>query len=569
MAPTLLLLLIAVAVFFLGQMFFTQSVVQGVAVDANRLNYVKWGRYGSRIAGVVLALAAIMSTSFVIIDSNKVGHLKRVYGGGSMPAGQVIAFNRENGPQGRVLAPGFHFELLLNLMYEIEEYPLLSIPEGKYGLLTAKDGLPLKKGQFLAAGWAEENFQEMLNAEYFLKNGGQKGAQLSVLKPGMYRLNRYLFDVQIEEATSISAGEVGVVKSNVQEVDKCVPTHVSQEGSLSVPLVPKGCIGVWDEPLYPGMYYLNKRAYHLTKISTLVQAWEYIGGYTKRQIDLIVNQKGEITQKEREMPFPVPQDAADPAILVRVEGWQIPLDLRVLVQVAPENAPFVVASVGGLQQIEDKILTPAIRSVVRNVVSEEGMKVFDLQDKRGELEDKVEEQIRPEGDKAGVSIKEIRFGDPGIPPELLTARQREQLAGQLKKAYEQEKIAQDERIKSEKSRAEADQQPNLVAAEMEVKIAEQKKLALQKQGEGEKLRLLEIAAGQKAQAKVLGEARVMQLSILEKILQAAVEQPEIVKVPNVYVQGADGGIQGAAAILGASNLLQGMKAAAPKPVRKK
>jgi hypothetical protein len=553
--------IIAIAVIVLGPMIIPGIIMQAAGeIDSRN----KWGKVGIRIVGGLIGIFTILSTSFIIIDSNKVGHLKRVYGGGSMPPGQVIAYDGENGPQARVLAPGFNFELLLNVLYEVEPRPLIEIPEGNYGLLTTKDGAPLKEGQYLASGWPEENFQEMLNAEYFLKNGGQKGTQLSVLKPGKYRLNLYLYEVKMESATSITTGEVGVVKSNVQEIEKCGSVKIDQDGSLSVPLVSKGCIGVWDEPLYPGMYYLNRRAYNVTKISTLVQAWEYIGGYTKRHIDLVVDQQGKITQKEREDVIAVPPDAADVAIVVRVEGWQIPLDVRVVVQVDPKNAPFVVASVGGLKQIENKILTPAIRSIVRNVTSAEGRKVFDLQDKRSELEDLVEEQIRPEGKKAGISIKEVRFGDPVIPPELLTARQREQLAGQLKKAYEQEKIAQDERIKSEKSRAEADQQPNLVRAEMQVKIAEQEKLALQKQGEGEKLKLQEIARGQKAQAEVLGKDRVMQLSILEKVLQAAKEQPDIVKVPGVLVQGQGGGFEGAAAILGASNLLEGMKAVKPK-----
>jgi hypothetical protein len=564
MLSVLVMLAIAVAISVLGPMFVPGIVAQqGVEYDLKKADYIKWGKLGARIAGALVAIFAILSTSFIIIDSDQVGHLKRIYGGGSMPPGQVIAYNGENGPQARVLSPGFHFELLLNVMYEVEELHLIEIPEGRYGLVTAKDGMPLKEGQYLAAGWPEDKFSDMQNAEFFLKNGGQKGTQLSVIRPGKYRLNNYLFEIKIEDATSINTGEVGVIKSNVQEIKNCSPVEIAQEGSLSVPLVPKGCIGVWNEPLYPGMYYLNKRAYNITKISTLVQAWEYVGGYTKRHIDLIVDQRGTITQKESEEKIPVLAGAADTAITVRVEGWQIPLDLRVLVQVDPKNAPFVVASVGGLQQIEDKILTPAIRSILRNVTSAEGRKVFDLQDKRSELEEIVEQKIRPEGQKAGISIKEVRFGDPVIPPELLTARQREQLAGQLKKAYEQEKIAQDERIKSEKSRSEADQQPNPVKAQMEVKIAEQKKLALQKQGEGEKLELMEIAAGQKKQVDVLGKDRVMQLSVLEKILEAAKEQPDIVKVPNVYVQG-EGGFEGAAAILGASNLLQGMKKPAPK-----
>ncbi len=552
------LLIVALFIFFVGPSVVTNILNSQAVVDPRKRKVEHLARMGARGLGVLVFLFAIISTSFVVIDSDRVGHLKRVFGGGSMPPGQVIAYDGENGPQARILAPGFHFELLLNILYEIEEKALVKIPEGQYGLVTALDGKPLRKKQYLADGWPDDKFQDMLNAEYFLKNGGQKGPQLSVLKPGNYRMNMYLFQLTLESATSISTGEVGVIKSNVQEIDDCSRVDTTKEGSLSVPLVKKGCIGVWDEPLYPGMYYLNRRAYVITKISTLVQTWKHIGGYSRRSIDLVVDQQGKITQKERKKEIPVPADAVDRAIPLIVEGWKIPLDLRIQVQVDPKDAPFVVASVGGLEEVEDKILSPMIRSVVRNVTGAEGRRVFDLQDKRNELEDLVEEMIRPEGSKAGISIREVRFGDPAIPPELLTARQREQLAGQLQKAYEQEKLAQDERIKSEKSRAEADQQPNLVKAEMQVKIAEQEKLALQKLGEGEKLKLLEIATGQKAQVKVLGEARVMQLSVLEKILAAATEQPDIVKVPNVYVQGASGGLEGAAAILGASNLLQGM-----------
>ena len=63
----------------------------------------------------------------------------------------------------------------------------------------------------------------------------------------------------------------------------------------------------------------------------------------------------------------MPQSAADNAVLLRVEGWEVPQDLRVLAQVTPEDASFVVASVGDLQAVEDKIITPTVRSIVRNV----------------------------------------------------------------------------------------------------------------------------------------------------------------------------------------------------------
>ena len=108
-----------------------------------------------------------------------------------------------------------------------------------------------------------------------------------------------------------------------------------------------------------------------------------------------------------------------------------------------------------------------------------------------------------------------------------------ELADQLQETYKREKDAQDQRILTEKSRATADQQPELVAAEIRVKVAEKNKLAEKLKGEGEKLKLIEIATGQKAQVAVLGEEKVMELAVLDKILNAAVTNPDIVKIPRV------------------------------------
>ena len=505
----------------------------------------------------------IGATSFVIIDHDKIGHLKRIYFSSDMPPGQIIAFDGQNGPQANILGPGFHLKTLVNVLYEVEEFPVVQIPQGSYGFLTAKDGAPLGADEFIAAGSPEKEFNKMLDAEYFLNNGGQKGPQLNVLKPGTYRINLYLFDIKLQKSLNVRAGEVAVVKSNVNEHEGC-PTagELARRGkggygtALSVPLVPKGCTGVWDESLLPGRYYLNREAYTATLIPTRARTWVYIGGYEKRRIDLTVTDDGKIHQKAKSRNITKPADAADQAIVVTVEGWRIPLDVRVVVQVDPADAPRVVASVGRLQEVEDRIVTPALRSIVRNVAGGPGRKALDLINKRDELETLVEKSIFPEGAKAGVAIKEVRFGDPAIPPELLVARQRQQLADQLESTYQRERVAQQQRIAVEKSRSTADQQGELVRAQIAVQVAELEKEQLRLKGEGEKLRLIEIAKGQKAQTGILGEDRVYQLAVLDKVLTAAVSNPNIVKIPNVYVQGATGGFEGPAAILGASNLMQ-------------
>jgi hypothetical protein len=558
MVTLIIFILLALAVYFL-----LPRIANNIFIDKKRRDFTpseaRFCKIGCSVVAGLFLIIGIVNTSCVIIPSDKVGHLKRVYGGGSMKPGQVIAFNGENGPQARTLAPGFHFELFIDILNKQEMGDIITVPDDHYGLVEAMDGRPLEAGQLLAKGFPEDEFQKMIsNAELFLKKGGQRGTQLNVLKPGKYRLNTYLFKVTINKATNIEKGYVGVVKSNVQENPVCDDIEIVDSDALSVPLVKKGCVGVWNEPIYPGKYYLNHRAYSVTLIPTTAQSWEYKGGYTKRVIDLTVGADGNIKQTVNEESVETPDTAVGPAITARIEGWIVPLDVRAIVQVDPKNAPFVVASVGGLKEIERVILRPSIRSHIRTVTGASGRKVLELQDNREELEILIEQKIKPEGLKAGVAIKEILLGDPAIPPELLTARQREQLAGQLKETYTKEKLAQDERVKKEKSKAQADQQSDLVKAEMKVLIAEQNKMAMKKAGEGEKEYLTQVAKGQQAQVKVLGKNRVMQLNVLDKVLEAAKIQPEIVKVPNVLVQGSTGGLEGSAAILGANNLMDAL-----------
>ena len=269
----------------------------------------------------------------------------------------------------------------------------------------------------------------------------------------------------------------------------------------------------------------------------------------------------------------MPKNAADRAVFVKIEGWDIPLELRALVQVRPQDAPVVVGSVGGVKEIEDRVLTPVIRSIVRNVagssitlpvMGKDGKmttetrptRVLDLIENRSALEQTIETLIKIEGRKAGLDIREIRLGEPAIPPELLLARLREQLADQLANAYKQETLAQQERIKTESARSTANDQPRLVESQIAVQMAEQREKERAALGRAERQYLEELAKGQSAQAQVLGQDRVAMLQALDKILQTLEKKPELVGlvgklVPNTVVGGDGGGLAGAAALFGA------------------
>ncbi|MDH4183560.1 MAG: SPFH domain-containing protein [Nitrospinota bacterium] len=554
------------------------QMIPGNVAASQRASLQSLARFVRWTAGALALFILFKSTSFVIIDSDKTGHLKKVFLGGDMAPGRIIASKGENGPQARILPPGFHFIPFLKLFYEVEEFPIIEVPEGSYGFIVAKEGRALGSNQLLAVAWPDDRIGEMLDPELFLNGSGdlppgQKGPQITVLKPGKYRINHYLFEVHTKgedfKATDVPAGFVGVVKSNIttRPDEQCQPITM-EDRNLTVPLAPKGCRGVWNEVLLPGRYYLNKKAYEMSLVDTRVQRWEYAGGYTRRFIDLKVRQDGSIEQSERMEVIPVPKHATADAVILRVEGWEVPQEIRILAQVKMEDAPFVVASVGGITEVEQKIITPKVRSIVRNVTGSnvdshkagedrgDGRRVLDLQDRRTQLEADVLVAIQAEAEKTGVTVTEIRFGDPVIPPELLVARRREQLATQMEQTYAMERVAQQKRIESEKSKAEADQQGILMKAEIERKAAQFQKEALKLQGEGERERLRAIADGQKAQAEVLGPERTMRLAIVKEVLAAARENPEIVKVPRILVQGQNGGggMEGAFAILGDSNI---------------
>ena len=132
----------------------------------------------------------------------------------------------------------------------------------------------------------------------------------------------------------------------------------------------------------------------------------------------------------------------------------------------------------------------------------------------------------------------------------------------------QEQKAQTQRIETEKARATAEQQHQLVEAVIGVQVSEQNKNAAKLRGEGQKLELEEIAQGQRAQADVLGQDRVLTITLVQQLLKTIQEKPEVVSligrlVPQTMVStgGQGTGLDSAAAIIGA--LLSNGGGAAP------
>lgn len=481
------------------------------------------------ISGAIFAIIGVLLTSFYYVPSKHIGQLTLKYGAG-LDEGRVIAINGERGRQGWVLQEGLNIRPFINVLYDIENVPYVVIKQGKVGLITAADGQPLGKDLFIAPDWVPENMENsrdsiermMLDPKFFIQNGGKKGPQLNVLKPGEYKINTYMWNVDTVDAYRVPDGHVGVVISRVGKVPKDI--QIGAEGNrLATPVVDKGYMGVWKEPLKPGMYYLNrhpsvnKGAYEVKLVDTRIQTWAYKGGYDYYTIDLTITEDGKIEQTKSEIEkAKTPEGAVDDAIgVISKDGWPVFVDGRILVQVQPEDAPYIVASVGGLSELEKRITTPLIRSVLRNIAESREATTFVWE--RSKIEKETQELLIKGSDGSRLTVKEFKMNNVYIKPELLVPDKRKQLAIKMESTYKQEQLAYSEKVKTEKAREEAAQQGELVKAKIAKQAAAEYKEAEYLKGQGTKLRMIEEASGQQALMDVLGAEKAYGLQMVERL----------------------------------------------------
>jgi len=535
----LLLIIVGIILMVTGPMGYRKGWFRGLNAGMMKRSFLG--------IGIVLFAIGILSTSFLIVPTQTTAHLIKKYGT-ELGTDRVIAINGERGRQSDLLQEGLNISLFVRVLYDIEFVPYEKIGEGQVGLLTAVDGSPLGQDLFIAPDWTtlfpSTNVKirvndsttkdsiiyedrstvetKMLDPKYFIEHGGKKGPQLNVLTPGEYKINKYQWKVEIVDATRIPDGHVGVIISRVGLVP--LDIQIENVGSqLATPVVEKGYMGIWKDVLKPGMYYLNthpeknKGAYEVKLIDTRVQTWAYKGGYSYYTIDLTIDKDGKITQtKSKDTFLGMPTTAADEAIMARSnDGWDVFVDGRILVQAQPKDAPYIIASVGGLNELENKIVTPLIRSVIRNNAESREAPSFVFE--RSVIEKEIDSILKLKSTGSWLTVKEFRMNNVYIKPELLVPDKRKQLASKLKDTYRQERLAYDEKVKTEKSREEAAQQGTLVKAKIANQAADLYAQAEHKKGLGTKLRMIEEAKGQSALRDVLGVENTFKLEMASTI----------------------------------------------------
>ena len=434
-------------------------------------------------------------------------------------AEQFIASGGQKGSQVEILTPGVYRILTQSGspdlpkpgLFNVRLFDATVINENQIGLVDALDGAQLNPRDYVAESVAgHDNFQD---GHEFIGKGGQRGPQKDILLPGTYYINPLLFKVIPENAKEIRPGEVAVVVSNVgkdpsEEVRRQMAEKIRQrmereeleqagevaafnellkgdpadvrldEGAHEAYVVPEGYRGIRETVVGPGRYYVNTLAITPIVIPTTNQTVEWTAGEVANTFN----------------PFEV----------ISKDGFTMQLEVRVVFRVKPEDAPFMVAKIGGIDRLVQNVMHPLIDSIFRNQASESSAMAY-LQN-RHEEQERAEARVRAHLLKYHVDVVNVLICHIHLPEELMKTQTEKILAEQRQNMYNAQREAEEKRIQLEKTKSQADNQKDLMTATVGVEIASKRAEQRKAEGEGEAHYIQQTGRAEAEKVRLMGEA---------------------------------------------------------------
>ncbi|MFM7021573.1 MAG: SPFH domain-containing protein [Flavobacteriales bacterium] len=497
----------------------------------------------------------------VIIPEDKIGLVTKKFvllgANREMADGKIIATNGEAGYQAKTLAPGLYFWKWV-WQYEIILQGFIIIPQGKIGLVLAKDGKEIPTGAILGKKVDCDNFQD---AERFLNSEGQKGRQTAYITAGSYRINTHLFDVSVVEMVQIHESMVGVVTTldgspieGGQIAGKQIDGHNNFQ-DFDTFLKNGGNRGLQPQIILAGSYNINPWAVQIEEIPMTEIPIGHVGvvisyiGLEGKDLSGDEFKHGNIVEKgfkgvwhEPYGPGKYPLnkyimkvelvpttnlvlnwanarseshslDKNLSTITVRSkDGFPFNLDVAQIIHIPSTEAPKVIARFGNMNNLVSQVLEPTIGNYFRN--SAQDSDVISFLGTRKERQQSAKDHIRKVLEEYNVNAVDTLIGDIVPPASLMKTLTDRKIAQEEELTFETQKKAQEKRQGVEKETAIADMQKEIVKAQQSVEIAERTANATVKKAEGDgasvKLQVHAEAEATKMRAQAAAEATRLQ-----------------------------------------------------------
>ena len=398
----------------------------------------------------------------------------------------------ERGPQMTIIPQG---QYRINpKLFTVTMEDVTDIPDNMVGIVTAKEGEPLKSGVIAGREVAGHNMYQ--DPQAFVANGGSKGLQEQVLLAGRYFINPRFATVEMQEMTKVPIANVGVVIAYVGSEGVDVTGDSFKHGNL----VSRGEKGVWVQPLDPGKYPINPYTHKVEVVPTANVVLNWATG------------KSEAHNLDKNLS----------TITVRSsDGFTFNLDVSQIIHIPRTEAPKVIARFGSMANLVTQVLEPTIGNYFRNAA--QNSDVIDFLKQRSKRQNEAKESISSALSEYNVGAVDTLIGDITPPSELMKTLTDRKLAEQEQITYGTQEQAEMIRKNLAQATAMADTQPGVVTAERSVQIASFTADAAVKTAQGQ-AKAKEVNATADAMVlKTVGAAEG------EKILAVGTSEAEVIK----------------------------------------
>lgn len=452
------------------------------------------------------------------------------------------------GPQIAILKPGTY--RINTQIFSVAEKPIVAVQQGKVGIVNALDGIPLPS-RFAIAPAPLGDHSHFQNGQVFIQSNGYRGTQLETLQPGDYYINPLLFDVVPVDMTVVPPGNVAVITSSVgEELEKSPDTapEITEHPDLNQPIhekaerlliTDKTKRGILRNPIAPGQYNLNTAAYRsdIVPTSAVTIDWASPEG-TKETLQFTQKTKGVNASVTEFFKF-------GQLRVTSQDGFQLEVDVRLIVRIPADNAPFVIARFGSVYNLIEQVAHPLIDASFRNEAGNQQALQF-VHD-RTKLQQTAFEKAQEEFKKYHVEVQGLLIAYIKVDETLLKTQTLKEIAVQQQQQYQQEAKAQEERIAVAEKTARADMQGQVIAAKLSIDINKDNAQAARESAYGTRDATKANAEGAAyaneqvgigtakayiAQKEALGPENVAMLEAIQKIADG-----KIVITPNILVTG--------------------------------
>ena len=321
------------------------------------------------------------------------------------------------------------------------------------------------------------NYQDF---QAFLDHGGRIGLQHDPLLYGAYTINPFLVRVELVPMLVIEQGQVAVIKSYVGLPPRDTSGAEFKFGTLVRP----GHRGIWQEPLRTGKYPINPYCYKAEIVPTAI---------------LTLNWAERISSAHH-------LDAKLETITAKsAEGFIFRIDLQVQIHVPDTRAPRVISTVGTINNLVDEVLQAAVGNHFRDTL--QSMPAISFIEKRQEVQRAAFERIAELLSIYFVETKGVYIQDVLFPVDLVKVLTEREIAKQEIATFEQQRQAQDQRIRMEQARGTADMQAELAKSAVGVNIKTNQASARRAEAEGESYYIEQTGKAKGAEVRSVGLAK--------------------------------------------------------------